>query len=607
MRFAKEFPDDLRLQIPTSDVISKKVILKKRGSEYSGLCPFHNEKTPSFTVNDQKGFFHCFGCGAHGDIIGFVMQQDGLDFKDAVIKLANDYNITIPFIKTEKGKETENKTTRQYLLLETACQFFQDNLFQYQGKLALDYLNKRGLDKDNIKKFRLGFAIESFDNLITHLKKHGFNEAELTESGIIGKNQKGNLYDKFRGRIIFPISNKMNKIIAFGGRSMGDNQPKYLNSSETSIFKKGRNLYNYSNARKSIYENKFACLVEGYMDVIALDISGIGNIIAPLGTAITNDQIKELFKITEDIVVCLDGDTAGINAMRRVIDIALPIINPNNLVRFTFLPAKTDPDDFIKSYGKIAMQDLLNNASNLSEVLFNYEAKDLGITNLDSKITPEKKAQLEARLIQKTNLITDPNSKKHFLQYYKNRLFEIGRNKSVKPHNFIKNSSNLNNFSAHNPNYDEIYVINIIKLLVQYPKLIDYQDNYYNMRQLHFNNEELSNLKELIIDFIDNEVNYESKDIITYLDNLPLYQNLKNKISFNNKITYELSGAETRLRILILKYHHHQVSQQYSEILNEIDQVETSEFSIKNGKQKELFDHKTALERKILQLESDIV
>ncbi len=404
MRFAQNFPEILKNQISLSQVVSKRVSLKQKGLSHSGLCPFHNEKTPSFTVSDEKGFYHCFGCGAHGDIISFTMHMEGLEFKDSVIKLANDYNIAIPFIKKENEQqesEQDKIIRKQYLLLEKICLFFEKNLFSYKGQEAIKYLGKRGINQDNIKKFRLGFAPDSYNELHEYLTKEGFSQEELIMSGAVGKNQNGRLYDKFRNRVIFPINSLKGHVIAFGGRCLGDAQPKYLNSSETLLFKKGSNLYNYSLAKNAIYKSKNAIIVEGYMDSIALSKIGINNVVAPLGTALTKNQIEILFRATNEIILFLDGDQAGFNAMNKTINIALPLINSGKIIKFAFLPAGLDPDDFINQQGKSACEELLKQAKPMSDALFDFEVRNLEIKDLNQKISPEK-SKIRRKLDEKS-------------------------------------------------------------------------------------------------------------------------------------------------------------------------------------------------------------
>ena len=322
MHFPKDFPDKLRSTILVSEVVGKKVKLKLRGKEFQGLCPFHNEKSPSFTVNDQKGFFHCFGCQAHGDVISFVMQNEGMEYPEAIEKLANDFSIPIPQVQVNYVQE--NQIDQDYLILEKINVFFETKLVSEIGRQALSYLQKRGISKVIIKKFRLGFAPNSYDELINFLKSEGFGESQIIASGIIGKNEKNQLYSKFRNRVIFPILDKKNRVIAFGGRCLGDELPKYLNSAETNFFKKSQTLYNYSYARKAIFDKSYAVVLEGYMDVISLFANGLENIVAGLGTALGEDHLKELFYITDKIIICLDGDSAGIRAAKRVSEIALP-------------------------------------------------------------------------------------------------------------------------------------------------------------------------------------------------------------------------------------------------------------------------------------------
>ncbi|MFT6331962.1 MAG: DNA primase [Lentimonas sp.] len=606
MQFAKNFPDELRLQITTSDVVSKRVALKKKGKDHSGLCPFHNEKTPSFTVNDQKGFFHCFGCGAHGDIIGFTMQSEGLGFGEAVIKLAGDYNIHIPQVRNrQQDNQEQDLITRQYSLLEEVCQLFEGNLFSQGSSSALSYLYGRGLSNQNIKKFRLGFAPEGYESLLNHLKSKGFSESEMLGSGVIAKSNNGKLYDKFRGRIIFPITNLKGKIIAFGGRIMGDGQPKYLNSSETILFKKGQNLYNFSGARKSIYDKKSAIIVEGYMDVISLAMSGIENVVAPLGTAVTLDQMAILSRTTNDIVLCLDGDMAGKNAMRRVVNLILPQINSKSLIRFALLPNGVDPDDFVKKNGRAAMENFLRDADSLSKVLFDFEAAELNInSHQEDLVSPEKKTMLEASLMAKVELIADANSKKHFGQYYRNLLFELGRKKKFasKPKNVKPKIISHLEF-----NKQDKYALAIISIIANFPDLKDYQDDMCILRNLDFKNHELSNIKESLMNFIDNNEGLKLAEIKEYLNKLISNQNLKQEILSYKFSNQNLENITLRLKIFLMKYFYEEVSEQFSQILTLGNEIETDEKVLKDGKQKELFNYKTYLEKKIIQLESDLI
>lgn len=605
MNFTQSFPDELRSQITISDVVGKRVALKKKGKEHWGLCPFHNEDSPSFSVNDQKGFYHCFGCAAHGDIIGFVMNTEGLGFKDAVVKLANDFNIQIPFVaKGQDDSELQDKNKRKYLLLETACQFFEKNLFSHSANDALGYLYKRGLDNSQIKKFRLGYAPEGYENLLKFLKAESFTDEELLKSGIISKSDGGKLYDKFRNRVIFPITNLQGKIIAFGGRILGEGEPKYLNSSETELFHKGRNLYNFSNARKSIYDKKYVVIVEGYMDVISLAANGIENVVAPLGTALTADQLQILFRVTNDIVVCLDGDAAGIKAMRRSIDVALPFLNPQHVIRFAILPNGNDPDDFVRKNGSQKMEKILFEAENLSKVLFDFEAKDLKLDyETSDRVSPEKKALLEANLFSKIKLISDPSSKKYFSEYYKNLLFGIGRNK-----NLISKSSSSKTIlnSVDELDVQDSYSLTIIGFMVHFPFLKDYQDELCILRNLEFKNLEISEIKNDLIEFLDQNSSADFSQIKSNLE-----KNIENDffktrifaVKFSNKNHDEISK---KLKLILLKYFYEEVELQSLSIMARSHEIEIDDKSKIAEKQRELFNYKTSLQKKILEVESDM-
>jgi DNA primase len=322
---------------------------------------------------------------------------------------------------------------------------------------------------------------------------------------------------------------------------------------ETEFFKKGQNLYNYSRARKAIYDRKFAVIVEGYMDVISLSRYKIENVVAPLGTSVTVEQLKDLFKITSEIIIFLDGDAAGIKASRRVIDITLPILNPKNIVRFAFLPNGADPDDFVKINGSKAVEDLLAQAKNLSEVLLEYEAKDLGIKEINRFTSPEKKAMLETRLMDKINLITDPNSKKHFSQYYRNIVFGFSKKNDSQTLINSKNNflvSALNQFRILDSEF--IYGANIIAILIKHPNLIDYNNEYYDLREVSFSSEELNNVKESLVELWDKNrvVNANKEDLASSLEEICYdYQNLKEMMPHSEKISDDFNEAKQKLEI----------------------------------------------------------
>src|SRR3954449_5251933 len=330
MAFPPGFLDELRARVSLADLVGRRVRLVRRGREHSGLCPFHNEKTPSFYVVEDKGFFHCFGCGAHGDAIGFVMRADNLDFIEAVERLAGEGGIAVP----AQTAQERDRAQRQKTLLEAlaaAAAFYEAQLWGPEGVRARDYLTRRGLDAETIRLFRLGWAPGDRQALRRALGGD-FPEALLREAGLLRVPDGGNsAYDYFRGRVMFPIGDRAGRIIAFGGRTLGDEQPKYLNSPDTPVFEKGKILYGWAAARAALGrdpDNAAVIVVEGYMDVIALHRAGFGGAVAPLGTALTETQLHELWRLALEPVLCFDGDDAGRRAALRALARALPLLQP---------------------------------------------------------------------------------------------------------------------------------------------------------------------------------------------------------------------------------------------------------------------------------------
>lgn len=364
------FLDDLRLRVSLVSVVGKKVKLTRRGHEYTGLCPFHKEKTPSFTVSEEKGFYHCFGCGAHGDAISFLVNCEKMPFMDAVETLAHMAGMEVPKTSPQQMQRSANQNSL-YEVMEKACTFFEQMLYKPEGKEGLNYLHKRGLTDEDIRHFRLGYAPAG--NLLRKtLMQQGCAEKDLIALGLVHKaTEKGREnYDYFHNRVMFSIADKRKHIIAFGGRVMVKAEPKYLNSPETVLFHKGENLYALPYALDTMRQTGKAVLVEGYMDVIALHKIGITNAVAPLGTALTEDQIQILWKTSPEPTICFDGDGAGIRAAERAAKRVLPILKEGYSLKFVFLPDGLDPDDFAKVKGKQAFEALLNTAKPLSWLLW---------------------------------------------------------------------------------------------------------------------------------------------------------------------------------------------------------------------------------------------
>lgn len=634
MRFDKDFPDKLRSQILVSEVIGKKVKLKLRGKEFTGLCPFHNEKSPSFTVNDLKGFYHCFGCQAHGDVITFTMQSEGLEFPDAIKKLADDHGIAIPLVQTDVVRE--EKIDRDYLILEKIAAFFEKNLQESTGREAKSYIAKRGLGVEIIKKFRLGYALSSYDALHKFLSAAGFAEAEILRSGVIAKNDQQKIYDKFRNRVIFPITDKKNRIIAFGGRVLAaEDMPKYLNSAETEIFKKNQTLYNIFNARKPIFEKKYAVVVEGYMDVISLVSSGIENVVAGLGTALGENHLRELFNITDKIVICLDGDSAGLRAAKRVAEIALPIINSKKNISFTFLPNQMDPDDFVKSFGAVKLEENFVKSINLSQALIEFTLLDLGLEK-KTEISAEDKAKLEAELTKKIEVITDATTKKYFAQFCRDALFSLGRapfggkagfkngkktgaNFQNSAQNSAKSAQSFGNLIqtiyAKPSNASDHLAKNIIALIIKFPQLAHHKDENFDIKEVNFLSDKLTNIKDATIELAEENEAITTEILLPRLERAGLEGNIdeiKNLLATMSSldVQYQESGIayiSQKMSLLLLKELLLQVDQQYKQSLSKIDEIETYQTTIINEKIKEIFAYRNLLEQKILDLEKDLI
>ena len=418
MAFTPQFLDEIRARVPLSDVIGRRVRLIRKGREHSALCPFHNEKTPSFTVSDDKGFFHCFGCGAHGDVIGFVMRDEGLAFPEAVEKLAGEAGLEIPKTTPQQHARAEEQLSL-YTVLEAAANFFKSELRADSGAAASVYLKGRGLKPETIENFRLGYAPESRNALKTALLGKDISEAMLVTAGLLIEPEGGGAsYDRFRNRLMFPIQDRRGRVIAFGGRALGKGQAKYLNSPDTPVFHKGAVLYGMHLARSVARKSGRIIVVEGYMDVIALHQGGLTEAVAPLGTALTELQMEEMWRLVETPVLCFDGDVAGRKAASRAAERALPRLKSGKSLFFAALPLGQDPDSLIGEGGKPAIEEVLAGAEPLSEELWKIAGGG------EELMTPESRAALNRRLNGYLEKIPDDDLKFYFRRHYKNRLFE---------------------------------------------------------------------------------------------------------------------------------------------------------------------------------------
>jgi len=414
MSFSSAFLEKIKTSVKISDIASRHVNwdLKKSNTskqDFWAPCPFHQEKTASFHVDDTKGFYYCFGCQAKGNIFTFLNEMEGVSFFDAVKALSEMAGIPLEIDDDKKRMTTSNEEQRLIKINEIASEFFRKYLFSTKGSIALSYLRDRGLSLEIIKEFQLGFSPSRPDDLTNFLKSQGYNEQFIEKSGLAFKPENKPLVDRFRNRIMFPISDSNNNIVAFGGRSLNTAYgAKYINSSETKIFKKGSLLFNLKNAQKS-KKNDPLIVVEGYMDVISLANNSIKNAVAPLGTSMTKEQLQLIWRACEEPILLLDGDNAGKLATSRAVDLALPLISYNQTLRIANLPTNYDPDDLLKQHGKDALKDVIENSQTLSEFIFTNEKSQ---RKIDS---PERLRKLHVELTRKIQKIKDFSLKKMFL------------------------------------------------------------------------------------------------------------------------------------------------------------------------------------------------
>jgi len=425
MKYPQAFIEKLKENAVLSEVIQKYIPLKRKGHEYHACCPFHKEKTPSFTINDDKAFYHCFGCGAHGTVFDFIIHMENLNFPESIKYVAEMQGVALPDIdETPQDKEKEKQEHRLITLNEEACRFFQANLLGGQGAHAQKYLENRGLTTETINTFRIGYALDNFQSMRTYLLEKGYSDSDLKLAGLISvpDDANKNSYDKFRNRIIFPIFNRKGQVIAFGGRILGQGEPKYLNSPETPLFHKGYILYGLNFAIKSRQRDMPPVVVEGYMDVIILYQSGYEKVVAPLGTALTENHLKLLWRLHNEPILCFDGDAAGTRAAQRSAEKSLPHLKAGNSLKFLNLPAGHDPDSYVQELGLDSFKNLFKEATPLSELIWSILVEE---TNPK---TPEAAALLRKKIFDTCTQIEDTNVNAYYKRYLMQSLTLIERN-----------------------------------------------------------------------------------------------------------------------------------------------------------------------------------
>ena len=463
MKYPKSYLEEITQRLKVSDVVGSAVKLSKRGKEFVGLSPFANEKTPSFTVNDEKGFYHCFSSGEHGGIFDFLTKVEKLTFGDAVRRLASKAGMAeYKFSKTDV--ETEKKVKRSEKIFQLFFNYCYKNIFTEENKMHLDYLLNRSLKKSTIEAFQIGFCDDG-NRASNHFLKLGYQEKELIETGLFYLHeQRKVLIPRFKNRIIFPIKNLFGDFIGCGGRTVLSSVPaKYINSPETIFFKKGSNLYNFNLAKSENKNTDYLLIVEGYMDVVSLYNHGIQNVCASLGTAITDNQINLAWRNFKNIIICFDGDRSGFAAAYRAAEKLLKISKPNHTVSFMIMPQGLDPDDYVNKFGKDGFTKLTNKKKDITDFVFEYTAKQL------KDYTASSLAELEKKLMDITDTIEDLIIKKYYKNYFKNKIFE----------NLIKKNKNkLNKFQvAHSfdmsrleMSEQEVKEFSLCHLLLKFPE-----------------------------------------------------------------------------------------------------------------------------------------
>ncbi len=535
-KYDNSFTDELRQRLSIVDVIGRRVSLVKRGQNFWGCCPFHNEKTPSFSVNEDKGFYHCFGCGEHGDIISFVMKSENIDFKTAISELADMAGIKMPEFKQKTQQQIESE--ENYIkITEDSAKIYQDLLYQDIGKHALEYIKNRGFNDEMIKKYRIGYAPKN--NIIS---SHFANVKtdKLVATGLVRVGNYGP-YDFFRDKLMFPIFNAHGQIVAFSGRSLDGSEPKYINTTDTELFHKRQTIFGFNFARDAIHRNNRSIIVEGQIDAIQMQVHGFGETVAPLGTALTEDHIAILCKSNRNIVFCFDGDNAGQKAAVRAATMVLPFLRETSDVKFAFVVGGKDPDEILKTSGESAMRKIIDNATPLIDFLWEFVNKNYLIN------TPGGRTSAEKYLKECTSKIQDKIFQNEIEQEFNQRKFNQWHKWKKQEH---KKTPDV-------PDTD-IMNINIIKSVVQkYPQLAEKHLDFLSSLNISFDDKNvpdtdlnLPDAEKFIISFklqksVD-KLNSEKQQIIS--NALQNGSSLKDDIE---KIDNQIKELREKLELLL--------------------------------------------------------
>ncbi len=562
MRLSLEFYELLRNAINLSEVVRQKVALVKKSSNYLGLCPFHNEKTPSFTVNELKKFYYCFGCGAHGDVIKFSANILGLSYSEAAIKLAQDYHIEIPKLTKEQEKKYE-ESEQVIEILTIAAEFFKSQLTPQ----ALNYLMKRGINKQTIEHFSIGFAPPG-DKLKKFFEARSVPLILLSKAGLVAKTQEERMYEVFRERIMFPIHNVYGKVIGFGGRVLDDKLPKYLNSPETMVFKKNQTLYAADKAINAAYKNNWMILVEGYLDVISLHQAGFTGAIASLGTAITPEHLHKTWKMADEIIICLDGDEAGVKASSRVISLALSLVTRTKKIAFVLLPTRLDPEEVINQMGKEFFQQLVDQRISLSQMIWHLEYSGKFFK------TAEACAELESRLENYSSQIKDRTLSLNYRRFFKEQIWINLSKYNAKKLKVITTPGLSNNYSEL-----ELLERRICTILIKFPEILRHEEIKNLIAKITLNNPQLSDLLSWLVFTIESQEDCNAENLkeaikITRFYNLFLLLLKMDSLFLNSLCSKKDLKPALFGEWLYKNYYLIAIKQEYNSIEGEIERLE---------------------------------
>ena len=505
MKFPKEYLEEIKQRIKVSDIVGASVQLKRRGREFVGLSPFSKEKTPSFTINDEKGFYHCFSSGEHGNIFDFLVKVEKLNFGDAVRKLAAKAGMPA-FKFTKENIEVENKRKKYDEILTIALQHYQKNFSENDS--VKKYAHGRGLTQEILSTFKIGYSGEYGLNVSLF---SGFNQKELIESGVFFHDEKNNkLIDRFKNRLIFPIFDYNNKVIGFGGRALSQNYlAKYINSPETEFFKKGFNLYNLNNAKNENKQSGIVFVVEGYMDAISLYQAGFKNVVATLGTAMTESHLNLVWRYFNDPVVCFDGDRSGQNAAHKISEKLIAYMKPNYSLSFLILPNGFDPDSFVRKNGRNNFESLLDQKIDIGNFIFENNLQEL------QSEQPEERAGFEKKIMDLCLLIQDSTVKKHYISFFKNKIFEqfsSRKAKNLKPLNKTKElTRKITRYSSF-----ELKEFSLMYLFLNNIQILKNQSEKLSI--INFHNKNLEELKKVLINILEKIETFKEFNLLKHLE-----------------------------------------------------------------------------------------